>query len=63
MNADRWKQLHLLGMATWILLAIPSILLWSQSLLWVIFISLYANFATHFSAWQSARAEKESADE
>ncbi len=60
MNADRWKQLHLVGMVGWILLAIPSILLWSQSLLWVIFISLYANVVGHFGAWQAARAEKES---
>ncbi len=63
MNADRWKHLHLAGMVAWILLAIPSILLWSQSLLWIIFISLYANVVGHFGAWQAARAEKESASE
>jgi hypothetical protein len=59
MNADRWKMLHLGLMTLWILLAVPSILLWSESILWVIFISLYANVASHFGAYQAAHAEKE----
>lgn len=38
-------------------LLVPTLLFWRDSLLWVIAMSLYANFVGHFSAWQAARAE------
>jgi hypothetical protein len=42
----------------WIVLIIPTLLWWRESILWVAFMSLYANIATHWGAYQSARAEK-----
>jgi hypothetical protein len=41
----------------WALLAIPTILWWRQSILWVALMSLYANFVSHWAAYQAARAE------
>jgi hypothetical protein len=46
-------------MVVWALLAIPTLLLWSESILWIAFMSLYANFVGHFSAWDAARAEED----
>lgn len=44
------------AMVVWILLAVPTVLVWKDSILWVAFMSLYANFASHFSAYDAARA-------
>lgn len=49
---------HLIMMVVWGLLAIPTVLLWKESILWVAFMSLYANFVGHFSGWDAARAEE-----
>ncbi|HJR26215.1 MAG TPA: hypothetical protein VJ804_12140 [Acidimicrobiales bacterium] len=50
-------RFHLVMMILWALLGIPTVLWWNQSILWVAFMSLYANFVGHFSAWDAARAE------
>jgi hypothetical protein len=50
-------RFHLMMMFAWALLAIPTVLIWKQSILWVAFMSLYANFVGHFSGWDAARAE------
>lgn len=41
----------------WALLAIPTLLWWRESILWVAFMSLYANVASHWAAYQASRAE------
>lgn len=52
-------RFHYAMCVVWALLLIPSLLWWKTSILWVIFLSLYANFATHWSAAQGARAERQ----
>lgn len=42
----------------WGLLVIPTLLFWPNSVLWVLVISIYANIASHLSAYQAARVEK-----
>lgn len=42
----------------WALLAVPTLVWWKESILWVALMSLYANFVGHFSAWQATRAEE-----
>lgn len=49
-------KLHLLLVILWVILIIPTVLLWSESILWVAFMSVYAIIATHWDAYQSARA-------
>jgi uncharacterized membrane protein len=59
-------RFHFVAMIVWASLAIPTVLIWRESLLWVAFMSLYANFVGHFSGWDAARAEQiaeEAADE
>lgn len=44
-----------IGLAVfWALLAIPGITLWNKSILFVIAVSLYANFVGHISSYQAA---------
>jgi len=52
-------RLHLVLMSTWIILAIPTLLWWKDSILWVLLISIYANIATHWGAYQAAKSEPE----
>lgn len=57
-TAKHMKWFHL-GMAVlWILLTIPTLLFWSQSVLWVSLMSLYAIIIAHIGAYQGARAER-----
>lgn len=41
----------------WILLIIPGILWWAESIPFLVFMSLWANIAGHWSAYQASRAE------
>lgn len=43
----------------WLGISVPGILWWKESILFVIILSLYANIAAEFGAYQAARAEKE----
>lgn len=55
----KWlKRFHLMMMIVWACLAVPGILWWKESILFVIILSLYANFAGEFAAYQGARAEE-----
>lgn len=47
----------------WVLMTIPSVLWWHDSILYVIFISLYAIWITHLSAMQGALADRRVKDE
>jgi hypothetical protein len=50
-------KFHKIMMGVWAVAAIPTVLWWKESILWVAFMSLYANFVGHFSAMDGARAE------
>ena len=52
------KKMHLVSAVAWIVLAIPSILWWKNSVLWVIIISIYANVVGHLSGYTAARADE-----
>lgn len=41
----------------WLLMAVPALLWWQQSVPFLVFVSVYANFAGHFSSWQASRIE------
>ncbi|HDR2385345.1 TPA: hypothetical protein QCH91_003838, partial [Enterobacter roggenkampii] len=42
----------------WFILAIPSVIWWKNSVLWVIIISIYANIVGHLSGYSAARADQ-----
>jgi len=49
-------QVHLILAGVWVLLTVPTCLWWKNSILWVLIISIYANVASHWSAWEGKRA-------
>lgn len=46
----------------WALLLVPTLLWWRDSILWVSFMSLYANIASHWGAAQAAEAEEHASE-
>ena len=56
-SAKSLDKFHLMMMNVWAVLAIPTLLWWKESILWVAMMSLYANFVGHFASWDGARAE------
>lgn len=58
----KWlKRFHLMMVFVWLALAVPGILLWRDSVLFVIILSLYANIAGEAAGYQGARAEEQAA--
>lgn len=62
-NPKSLVKFHFFAMIVWGTMAIPTILYWKESILWVAFMSLYANFVGHFSGWDAARAEQKQDEE
>ena len=59
MTGRRWSFIHLGLLGAWGL-TIPAAFVfgWWESVPFIAFASVYANVATHWSAYQAARAEK-----
>lgn len=51
---------HLILAGVWALLVIPTILWWKDSVLWVLIISLYANFASELATHHAKKGREES---
>jgi hypothetical protein len=60
--ADTLRITHAVLTVVWAALAVPTVLWWHDSVLWVGLISVYANVVGHASAWQASRAEKAAQD-
>lgn len=58
MTAAGWRRAHAVLTVAWFVMAVPIVLLWSDSVLVVGLMSAYANAVGHFSAWQATRAEE-----
>jgi len=56
-NPKILRKVHGILTIIWILLIIPSLLWWSDSILWIILMSTWANIAGHWSAYQAASSE------
>jgi hypothetical protein len=50
-------EFHKWATIVWIALLIPSVLWWSNAIMWVVLMSVWANIAGHWSAYQASRAE------
>lgn len=51
------RQVHLIGVAVWVVLIIPTMIWWRESILWVAFMSLYAIITSHWGAYEAAKAK------
>jgi hypothetical protein len=56
-NPVFYRRLHAVLTGVWLLAIIPSVTLWRESITWIVFMSVWANVAGHFSSWQAARVE------
>lgn len=56
-KSERLARFNLIFTFVWVVLAVPSLLFWKDSILWVIVISLWANIVGHFSAYLAAHSE------
>lgn len=62
-NVRALRIFNAVATVVWLALIVPTLLWWSDSILWVALMSIWANVAGHFSAWQAARAEEAASDE
>lgn len=53
---------HLFLGIFWILMAVPTLIFWKNSILLVLIMSLYANVESSFSAWEASRQPKKKND-
>ena len=63
MNARWLRWIHGGATVVWAILIVPTVLLWSNSITWVALMSVWANFAAHFSAFQASRTEVKQDDQ
>lgn len=52
------RRIHATATLSWLALAVPSMIWWRNSIPYLIFLSVYAIVAAHWSAWQASRAEE-----
>lgn len=60
MTAASFRRVHAAMTVVWAVLLVPSVVWWKHSLVWIVLMSCYANFAGHFAAYQGSRSEDES---
>lgn len=58
LTARAMRRFHAALTVVWLALIVPSVLWWSESVPWLVLISVYANVAGHFGAYQASRAEE-----
>jgi hypothetical protein len=62
MAGKAWRTFHMCATFVWGFLAIPTVLVWENSIRWVAMMSVWANVVGHWSAYQSSRAEEKVED-
>lgn len=50
----RSRRFHLIMSGVWLALLVPSVTIWKESIIWLVFMSWYANFITHIDSYTSA---------
>lgn len=58
MRRPRAKHVHLALGIFWIVIATPAVILWKDSILFVILMSIYANAEASFAAYQAAKSSR-----
>ncbi len=53
-NPKTAAKVHLSLAAVWLVLIVPTVLLWPESVLWVALMSCYALMAAHLASYQAA---------
>jgi hypothetical protein len=58
LSPETLAKLHVAAMVFWVLVT-PVTMKFPESVLWVAFMSQYANFVGHFASYDGARGERE----
>lgn len=56
-SAGAMRKFNLTATVVWIVLILPTVLWWKESILWVALMSIWANVVGHWSAYAASRAE------
>lgn len=51
------RRVHAVLSVVWLVLSVPSMIWWRNSISYLVFVSVYAIVVSHWSAWQGAKAE------
>lgn len=51
-------RFHAAMTVLWLILLIPSVIWWSQSVPWLVLISVWANITGHWASFQACQGEK-----
>jgi hypothetical protein len=57
------RRVHAALTAVWVLLIPPSVIWWRNSIPYLVAVSVYANLAGHWAAWEAAKAEQATKEE
>lgn len=57
-TATRLRRFHLVMIVVWCALSVPGLLWWRDAVWFVVVMSLWANVAGEFAAYQAARTEE-----
>jgi hypothetical protein len=57
------RRFHAGATGVWALMVVPTLVWWSESVWWIALMSVWANIAGHWSAWQAARSETKNDDD
>jgi hypothetical protein len=52
-------RLHLILTFIWAALFVPAVVWWKESVPFLVFVSVYANFVGHWASYEAAKAERE----
>lgn len=58
MSPHALRRFHAIATIAWLILLVPSVTIWRESLVWVVLMSAYACVMGHFSSWHGVRAEE-----
>lgn len=53
------KRVHLVLTVIWFVLFFPAVLWWKESVPFLVFVSVYANFVGHWASYEAAKTEQE----
>ena len=57
-NKHFWSRFHAVMTCIWLILLIPSLVWWKESLPWLVAMSVWANVGSHWSAFQASKGEE-----
>lgn len=55
-----WTKVHAALCVVWVLMTVPAVLFWKDSVPFLVFLSVYANFAGSVASWTAAKADRNS---